>query len=230
MNERKPNAPHAHARLAVGLCLGLAGAVAMAATMGFKIKANLTKADGGVTSSTGRNAVSLPYVRKPGLNTAYDLMNDIGFANVQSVQRYLSATDVFQAYTGRKGSSVADFNLVPGQAYVVRMNTTVNYTIAGFHDESVTITLRAPDGGQTSANGINLVSVPSHTTAQTAYDLMNDIGFANVASIGRHLKQTDAIVQYTGRAGSPGPNFNLVRGEGYFVKMNTTVNYTPSHY
>lgn len=60
---------HANGPCALSVMLGLVCGAAFAATMGFKIKANLTKADGGVTSSTGRNAVSLPYVRKPGLNT-----------------------------------------------------------------------------------------------------------------------------------------------------------------
>ena len=68
-----------------------------------------------------------------------------------------------------------------------------------------------------------------HQTAGTAKTLMDDIGFANVANVQRLIKSTDTFVTYTGRYGS-GANFTLVPGEAYFIKMNTTVVYTPSHY
>ncbi len=58
---------------------------------------------------------------------------------------------------------------------------------------------------------------------------MDDIGLANVASVQKFLKSSDGLQTYTGRKGS-GADYPLTPGEAYFVKMNTTVNYTPSHY
>jgi hypothetical protein len=54
------------------------------------------------------------------------LMDDIGSASVQNLARYVQSTAAFQTYTGRKNGGLA-FPLVPGQAYVVKMFTTVNY-------------------------------------------------------------------------------------------------------
>lgn len=53
--------------------------------------------------------------------TAKDLMDDIGFAATRSVSKYLSATDVFQAYTGRKGEAVPNFPVEAGVAYLADM-------------------------------------------------------------------------------------------------------------
>jgi len=68
--------------------------------------------------------ISLPFSTP--IATAKNLIDDIGIANVQSVLKFISATDGFQVYTGRKGSG-SDFALQPGVAYVVRMNAAVNY-------------------------------------------------------------------------------------------------------
>ena len=78
----------------------------------------------GAGSNSGTNFFSYPYHSTA--TTASALMNDIGLANVTSVQKFLKTTDGLQVYTGRKGSG-ADFALVPGEAYFVKMNTTVNY-------------------------------------------------------------------------------------------------------
>jgi hypothetical protein len=77
------------------------------------------------TSKSGTNFFAYNYHQTAG--TAKALMDDIGFANVQNVQKFLKATDGLQLYTGRKGTG-ADFSLVPGEAYFVKMSTTVNYT------------------------------------------------------------------------------------------------------
>ena len=61
-------------------------------------------------------------------------------------------------------------------------------------------------------------------------DLILDIGLANVQNVQQFLEATDGLAIYTGRKGSPDPDFALVAGEAYFVKMSTTVSYTPSHF
>jgi hypothetical protein len=59
---------------------------------------------------------------------AKSLMDDIGSANVTNIQRWLVGTDVFQQYTGRKTAPSTPFTLTPGEAYLIKMLTTVNYT------------------------------------------------------------------------------------------------------
>lgn len=97
----------------------------LASNMGFKLNYQLLQAGGG--SASGTNSLALPDFRQSGMVTAKNLMDDIGFAQTANVARWLTASDGFQAYTGRKGA-IPDYALVPGQAYLIKMNTTVNYT------------------------------------------------------------------------------------------------------
>jgi hypothetical protein len=82
----------------------------------------LNAAGGG--SASGTNLFSYPYHATA--TTASALQADIGLANVTNVQKFLKATDGLQVYTGRKGSG-PDFTLAPGEAYFIKMATTVNY-------------------------------------------------------------------------------------------------------
>lgn len=109
--------------LAVALTVG---SLVTASNMGFKLNYTLNQAATGV-SKAGNNTLALPDLRQTGLNTAKNLMDDIGLASVSQVQKYLKPTDNYQTYTGRKGAG-ADFALTPGEAYVIKMLTTVTYT------------------------------------------------------------------------------------------------------
>jgi len=198
---------------------------------GFKITAHLLKADGGVNSNSGTNYLALPYQRKAGLNDAKSLMDDIGFASVLNVSRYIRSSDSFTTYTGRKGSA-PNFPLVSGEGYCIRVINNVDYVVDGSHANNQSVMLyRAGEGppGDLSFQGYNVYAPPYHATAQTAYALMSDIGFASVNSVSRFMRATDSFQTYTGRKGSS-PNFPITRGDAYYVKMLTTVNYVPSHY
>jgi hypothetical protein len=216
--------------MAVALVTALAAGSLIASNMGFKLNYALTQQDGGVTSKTGRNTLALPDNRQSGLNTAKNLLDDIGFAQTAQVDRFLEASDTLQTYTGRKGTPGPDFSLAAGEGYFVKMNTTVNYIVVGSDDPALAYALNQPDGGVTSKTGRNFFAYNYHQTAATAKQLMDDIGFAQTAQVDRFLKASDTLQTYTGRKGTPGPDFSLVPGEAYFVKMNTTVSYTPSHY
>lgn len=194
----------------------------------FKLRSPLLAATPGGVSKSGTNTLGLPYRLKPGMSNAKDLMDDIGFSFVSNVQRYVAATNTLQTYTGRKGGGQA-FPLVPGEGYYVKMNTTVTYTIVGTEDRAAQVVLRAADGGATSLYGVTLFAPPYDLVAGDAKALMDDIGFSSVADVQRFATATDGLQVYTGRKGS-GPNFPIVRGEAYFIKMNTTVNYAPSRY
>lgn len=82
----------------------------------------------GAGSVTGKHLVALPY--NATAKNAFQLMFDIGNGSivpVASVSRFVGATDGWQVYTGRMGSPVTTpFQLVPGEAYLVHMNTTVS--------------------------------------------------------------------------------------------------------
>jgi len=208
--------------------LGLITAV-LGSNMGFRLEYLLESADGGVTSLIGKNALALPYRPQFGVTTAKQLMDDIGSASVASVSRYIESSDLTEEYTGRPGTPNPDFSLVPGEGYYVVMHTDVNYFIHGSHDSSVVVVLNRADGCVTSCSGTNFYSHPYHATAITAKALMDDIGSASVASVSRYIRSSDISETYTGRAGTPHPNFPLAQGEAYIVVMNSTVNYIPSH-
>src|SRR5262245_40927577 len=79
----------------------------------------------------------------------------------------------------------------------------------------------------TSANGTNTLAIPFNPQVGviSSKTLMDDIGSASVANVQRYIRATATFEVYTGRAGTPNPNFTLATGEGYLVVMNTTTNY-----
>jgi hypothetical protein len=212
--------------MAVVTAVALTGSALVASNMGFKLNYSLTKASVG-TSKTGTNTLALPDNRQAGLNTSKNLMDDIGFANVLSVQKFLEATDGLQVYTGAKGGQ-PDFNLTAGDGVFVRMLADVPYIVVGSDDPALAYALNQAQVG-VSKSGTNFFAYNYHQTAATSKTLMDDIGFASVLSVQKFLKATDGLQVYTGAKGGQ-PDFALVPGEAYFVRMAATVNYTPSHY
>ncbi|HEX4825671.1 MAG TPA: hypothetical protein VFV19_15320 [Candidatus Polarisedimenticolaceae bacterium] len=212
--------------MAVVTAVALTGSALVASNMGFKLNYTLSQAGGG-TSNSGTNTLALPDNRQTGMADAKNLMDDITFNNVTNIQKFLKATDTLQTYTGRKGTG-AVFSLAAGEGYFVKMQTTVNYIVVGSDDPSVAYSLSQAGGG-TSNSGTSFFAYNYHQTAADAKGLMDDIGFANVTNVQKFLKATDTLSTYTGRKGT-GAVFALAPGEAYFVKMQTSVNYTPSHY
>jgi len=222
--------------MVVALVVALTAGALYASNIGFKLNFQLLQTTGG-TSKSGQNPVSLPDNRQTGLTTANNLLNDIGFASVFQVSRFLRSSDVFQAYTGRRGTQ-GDWNVAypsgENQGVLVRVQTTVNYIIVGSDSPTRTHNLiqggAALPEGSTSKNGQNFFSYNYHQTAATANALLNDIGFASVFQVSRYLRSSDIFQAYTGRRGTQG-DFALVPGEAYLVRMATTVGaYSPSHY
>jgi hypothetical protein len=196
--------------------------------MGFKLNYQLLRITGG-QSVTGNNTISLPYNPQIGITSSKTLMDDIGSASVASVSRYIKSTNGLEIYTGRAGTPNANFTLATGEGYFVVMNTTTNYIVVGSHNPVAAVTLNRIQGG-VSVTGNNVFSFPYHHTANTSKQLMDDIGSASVASVSRYIRSTNGLEIYTGRAGSPNANFTVTLGEAYFIVMNTTTNYIPSHY
>jgi hypothetical protein len=207
--------------MAVVTAVALTGSALIASNMGFKLNYTLSQ---GAGSLSGTNTLALPDNRQTGMADAKNLMDDIGFASTTNVQKFLKATDTLQVYTGRKGGGTA-FPLAAGEAYFVRVAAPVNYIVVGSDDPAIAYPLTVGAG---SLSGTNFFAYNYHQTATDAKALMDDIGFANVTNVQKFLKATDSLQSYTGRKGG-GTAFALTPGEGYFVKMATTVNYTPSH-
>jgi len=219
--------------MAVATAVALTGGALIASNMGFKLNYTLTQPLSGGTGDTGTSTIALPNFRQAGLNNAKDLMDDVGFANVTNVQKYLKATASLQVYTGRKNVGGPNaFSLQPGEGYFVKMNTTTNYIVVGSHNPGQTYNLGQPLVGGTADNGTNFFAYNYHQTAADAKALMDDIGFVSVTNVQKYLKATASLQVYTGRKNVGGPNaFALTPGEAYYIKMNTTVNpYSPSHY
>jgi len=200
--------------------------VVTASNMAFKLNYRLDAA--GAAAKSGTNTLALPFNRQTGIVTANNLIGDIGLANVTNVQQFVEATDTFNVYTGRKGTPSPDFNLSSGDANFVQMAAGVDYIVVGSDNPSLAVALNGPGAG--SKTGTNFFAYVYHSTAPTAFDLMNDIGFASVTNVQNFVKTTDSYAVYTGRKGTPSANFNLVPGAGYFIQMGSTVNYVPSHY
>lgn len=210
-----------HARIVgfVIACLVAGAGVLLASNMGFFVAYSLLGEDG---SASGTNWMSLPYRTASDLVTASDLFEDLGGAPaVISVSRWDPQTDSLQTYTG---GTENDFPLTAGEGVIVRLTTSTDYEIIGTHDPTVTVTLLGPES---SLTGTNQYSVPYNAEATSASELINDIGFSSVDSVQRLLRADDTIESYTGRRGSPGEDFPLVRGESYRVLVNRTVEYKP---
>jgi len=218
-----------HTRTALALAVILAALLCgvralLASNMGFVVNCPLPALGPG--SLTGSNTLNFPYQRDAQLVHAGDVLTDLGIANVSGVMKFLEPVDALTVYTGRKGGGPS-FPLQSGEGYFIRMLRPVDYVIGGSSDPAVVLQLDAP--GPASRSGTNLVALPYHATARTASELMEGIGFANVASVQGFVTETDGLRVYTGRKGSP-PDFALDPCAAYFIKMNTTVNYVPSHY
>jgi hypothetical protein len=212
----------------VALAVVMTAGTLVASNMGFKLNYQLDQTGG--ASKTGNNTIALPDNRQSGINTAKNLMDDVGFASVTQVQRFVPATDTYATYTGRAPQTPANnFNLAAGEAYLIKMKTAVAYIIVGSDDPAVSYTFSQPGG--VAKTGNNFYAYNYHQTAATAKALMDDVGFLSVTQIQRFVKSSDTYATYTGRAPqTPANNFNLTPGEGYVVKMKTTVVYSPSHY
>ncbi len=211
------------------LTAGLIVAVALlgvgglfASNMGFKLNYTMQNPASQGGTGIGANTLALPFNRQSGMNTAQDLINDIGSTSVVNVQRYIESSNSFQT---RDSASGPNFNLAAGEGYFVTMSADVNYIAVGSHGPTVQVSLDQPSGG--ASIGANLYAPPYHQTASTAQELINDIGSTNVVNVQRYIESSNS---YQTRDSASGPNFNLLPGEAYFVTMSTTVLYTPSHY
>jgi len=223
--------------MTVAVCVIVAAGGLLASNMGFKLNYRLNASAGSGGVGTGNNTLSLPYFRQSAQNSALDLMLDIGsgsLAPVLSVSKFNENSDTYLVYTGRMGATPAqNFSLTAGEGYFAKMASNVNYIVVGSHDPSLSISLDSV-GVNGSNSGQNFFSPPYNITATKASQLMTDVGggvITPVLSVAKFQAATDTYLVYTGRMGAtPAQDFAIAPGEAYFVKMTSTVPYTPSHY
>lgn len=214
----------------VGLAVLLTASALVASNMGFKLNYTLNHVLVG-TSKTGTNLIALPDNKQAGMATAKNLIDDIGLLSVTQIQRFVKSTDLFANYTGRPPQlPAADFALVAGDGYVVKMKTATNYIIVGSDEPDLAYTLNQTAAG-VSKTGTNYYAYNYHQTAIRAKALLDDIGLLSVTQIQRFIRSTDLVAGYTGRPPQlPATDFDLVPGDVYIIKMKTTTAYKPSHY
>jgi hypothetical protein len=214
----------------VALAVMTTAGTLVASNMGFKLNFGLQRQAVGVSNS-GTNVVALPDNRQTGLNTAKNLLDDIGLASCNNVQRHIRSNDSFLIYTGRVGAPATNnFSLQAGEAYIVSMRTNTDYIIVGSDDPAASYTFERQGVG-VSNSGTNYYAFNYHQTAGTAKQLLDDIGLASCNNVQRHIRSADSFLIYTGRVGAPATNnFTLIPGEGYIISMRTTTTYSPSHY
>ena len=78
----------------------------------------------GPESLSGTHVIAMPYHALA--RTASDLFKEIGSPTIVNIQRYDSPTDQYAVYA----AGLADFPLVPGEAYRVKVSSRVDYVPA----------------------------------------------------------------------------------------------------
>jgi hypothetical protein len=213
---------------ALGLAILVTGGIVLASNMGFKLNYQLSG-----PPQTGTNTLALPYNQMVGLVNAKNLIDDINSTGsptnkVVNVQRWSPATDGLTVYAGAPTDGAA-FSLAAAEAYYVKVSANTNYVVVGSDDPAKVVTFVGPP-----QTGTNFFSVPYHTTSANAKNLIDDINTngspaSKVVNVQKWNKLADALIVYAG-APTDGAAFTFVPGEGVFVKVSQTVNYTPSHF
>lgn len=189
------------ALLVIAAALFLAvGTLTLGSNMGFKISLAL--------KAGYSNYVSLPYYTS--YTNAASLLADI--PNSTSVERWDNPSGTFQVWTGRG----TNFQISPGEAYIVNVSTDSTWVVLGSHNPSLALTL--------TAGYSNYISVPYHSTATNAASLLAQI--PNATAVERWDNPSGTFEVWTGR----GTNFPITPGEGYIVNVSTTTNWVPAHY
>jgi hypothetical protein len=208
--------------LMVTLAVVLVAGGLMASNMGFKLNYVLKAGDGGVVSNSGTQSLGLPYNRQVGIDTARDLFEDAVASGVivQNIQQFDRLTDQNTPYFGGE----PDFNLAAGEGLLFKVGNNTDYVIVGSHDPSLSILLQKGASG-VSLSGTQRYAHPYHGVSAKASELFAELAPA-VQNIQQFDIKTDQNTPYFGGE----PDFDLVPGESYLVKVGLDKTFTPEHY
>lgn len=205
------------------LLLGVAGNV-MASNMGFKFVPNMTD-PGSVLNYT--RGVSLP------LNNNYtnadsvtaDILTTCGASGPQLIRVNPSVggtSTTFWTPGGAPGAS--NFPIVKGAGYKVSINAAcTSWVVVGSHDPAYVYSF--PVVGNSY-----LASVPYHTTATVANDLIVSVPSGETLTrINASAGGTSTTFWKVGGAAGAS-NFSVAIGEAYLVTVTNPSSWTPAHY
>jgi hypothetical protein len=217
--------------MATAVALVLATGGLFASNMAHRLNKRLN-GEGVGGALVGENHIAIPYVPRVDIIDSDDLLADIEAGDtsvVIFVQRFDPLANQRQTWFGGKVGGVL-FTLTPCESYFVTLSSgvAVDYTIVGAHDPAVQCTFNGAGVNGWTSNE-NTYSVPYHTTAEHAADLLSVI--PDVAFVQRFDPTADQReTWFGGKIG--GTNFAITAGEGYFVSMNggTTATILPEHY
>lgn len=224
--------------MAFALVAVLATGGLMASNMGFKLAYTFygfgVDTGGGNITGSGENHFALPFFPHLGLTNAQSLRGDIlsgaGCAgNVDFVQIFDPTQNARATWFGGKIGGT-NFAITGCQSYFATISSgqTCSYLNAGTHDPAQDCTFNGT-GVAGYLVGENTYSLPFHTTANNAGDLLTEIADANFVQ--RFDQLTNSRQSWFG-AKIGGTNFAITPGEGYFVQMGAglTTTIKPEHY
>jgi len=164
----------------------------------------------------GYNMISLP-VNDTSVKNASLLMDTLGKENCSEILNWNEDTESWDSFS-QWTPPVLAFDIVGGKGYFVRMDNPVTVTFSGMGWESPFIL--------SLVKGYNTIGIPVNDTSVTnASLLMDKIGKENCSEILNWNKDTeswDSFSQWT----PPVLAFDIVGGDGYFVRMTKSADVT----
>lgn len=204
----------------------LAGTLSNNSTMGAKIPLSFAY------NSLQSNVywMSIPY--RSIYRTAKDITDELTSTRVDLVAKWDPATQRSILWYWFRGAwRGTNFNLNPGDGFYIGVRSNFAWVLNGT-DGSVTRTFTLY--GPPNAN-LNWVSLPYTSSYQRASDIVLDIegslnGTANtrIIEVVRWDPLTQTLVKFSWTVGGwTGTDFSLVTGEGIYLKVVSTFNWTP---
>jgi len=232
-----------HLTLAVVLVAAtilIAGGVAIASNTGFKINKPLFVVPAGAGSEAGNNWISIPYFHP--YTNGNILCTQLGLVSTGLTRAGLLRLNPDGGSLTRACGSAADFfsappASLPYQSVRIRNAGTGSPTsaiIVGSHNPVISVTV--PDVVAATEIGNLWFAVPYHTTAVTAQDLCNQIGFVqtglNRGQIGVHsgAPPTGSFTPISCGSAQAGTT-NLILGDAVRLRdPNGPFNFVPAHF
>jgi hypothetical protein len=182
-----------------------------------------------------RNYISLPYLYIPNGEgvpvTSVDLCAEVDRSNggdgappfnyVSNIQKGSYENCAIQTNPCTT-LSIFNFDLIPGQGYVVVPTKEARLDLVGSHDPDL-----HPGGAKSIAlrpwedcwcTTFNSVAIPYHTTAETAEDICTEMGAAESDIVARFAAEHDMTIAHL--CGSSVKNFSITPGESLIFRTH----------
>jgi len=199
----------------VGALLLACGA-AVASNMGFKFVPNIVQ-----SGPAKQYTISFP------LNNNYANANSV----LTDIPAGCNASAVIRIAPSAGGSSRqgwlapgvgVNFPIAKGEGYLVQTNSTcTSWVIVGSHDPAYVYNF--------GANVQTLASIPYHTTATAANDVLTSVG-PNAQAVIRIAPSVGGSTRQGWLAPGVGVNFPVTIGEAYLIQVSSATAWTPAHY